>query len=357
MPIAIQQALEGFRSYIDTHDPTERPILSVYVNTNPADPQNQRERPAWLIDLKNAYRDLVEDMDPEPLRRRKSQAMWAETEERIIAALTEEKRTGRGVVIFTDHTDDLILDVPVEVPTRLYYGLPQIKHLLYLFDQYRKYLVALTSDTEIRFVEVLLSRSGEATTYDVDPDRLQALGRKTNTFAKDRRDLTYERRNTRAFAEALTEAYRACEDCERIVLAGNAKSAHAIRAALSPQVADAVIGIQPIPFEAAPSDIGTAVREIAEAYEVEQDEKVVDRVISSSQSGGAALFGVDAVKGAMSEGRVRELVLPHPIDAEIFDALVVDAARRSTPVEFVTGPAAEKLEQEGGLGAVLHYAA
>ena len=84
---------------------------------------------------------------------------------------------------------------------------------------------------------------------------------------------------------------------------------------------------------------------------------VVDRVISSSQSGGAALFGVDAVKGAMSEGRVRELVLPHPIDAEIFDALVVDAARRSTPVEFVTGPAAEKLEQEGGLGAVLHYAA
>ena len=229
--------------------------------------------------------------------------------------------------------------------------------LLHLFDLYRKYLVALTSDSEIRFVEVLLSRSGEATTSDVDPDRLQALRRKTNTLAKDRRDLTCERRNTRAFADALTEAYGACDNCERIVLAGNAKSAHAVQSALPPQVAKAVIGIRPIPFDSAPSDIGATVREIADTCETAQDTDVVDRVIATSQGGGAAIFGFDAVKQAMSEGRVRELVLPYPVDTEVFDALVVDAAIRATPVEFVTGSAAARLDQEGGLGAVLHYAA
>ncbi len=356
MPAEIQQALDGFRTYIATHDPAERPILTAYVNINPADPENQRGRPAWLIDLKNAYRDLVETMDPEPLKRRRTQAMWAATEERIIAALTEQKRTGRGVVIFTDHTDDLILDVPVEVPTRLYYGLPQIKHLLFLFDQYRKYLVALTSDSEIRFVEVLLSRSGEATTYDVDPDRLQALGRKTNTLAKDRRDLTYERRNVQAFADALTTAYGACDDCERIVLAGNDKTAHAIRAALQPQIAQAVVGIAPVPFESPTSGIGEAVRAIADDVEAQHDADVVGRMVSTHRSGGPAAFGFADVTEALGSGRVRELVVPYPVDAEQFDALAIDAARFSTPVEFVTGIASSKLSDAGGIGATLYYA-
>ncbi len=356
MPAAIQTALEGFQTFIATHDPAARPILTAYVNLNPADPENQRERPAWLIDLKNAYRALIEEMDPEPLKRRRTQAMWAATEERIIEALTEEKRTGRGVVIFTDHKDDLILDVPVEVPTRLYYGLPQIKHLLYLLDQYRKYLVVLSSDTEIRFVEVLLSRSGEAVTVDVDPDRLQALGRKTNTLAKDRRDLTYERRNIRAFASAVAAAYTACEDCERVILAGNSKSAHAIRAALPAHVAAGLVGIAAIPFEAAPAEIGNAIREIADVYETEKDGEIVDEVLAISQAGGTATFGQEAVQSAFAEGRVKALVIPYPVAADDFDGLIVNAAKFNTPVEFVTGPAARTLNENGGLAAKLYYA-
>ncbi len=48
-------------------------------------------------------------------------------------------------------------------------------------------------------------------------------------------------------------------------------------------------------------------------------------------------------------------MIPYPIDAEKFDALIVDATVGGAEIEFVFDEAANRLNEFGGIGATLYY--
>ena len=150
MKAKINEILEEFREFVTTHNYKSRPILTAYVDIDTTKPENQRERPAWLIDLKNKTKEIEEQLAPEEFKRFDNVKKWARVEEMIMGRL-RERPTGRSIVLFSDFEDFIALDLPVSISTQLYYGFPQIKHLLFALDQYKEYLVALFSGAKLYY--------------------------------------------------------------------------------------------------------------------------------------------------------------------------------------------------------------
>jgi len=132
--------------------------------------------------------------------------------------------------------------------------------------------------------------------------------------------------------------------------------AHSVRTLLHPRVADQVIAILPIPFETAEREIASATSEVATGYERESDLAAVNEVINRAKSGGRGALGSDAVNRALDLQAVSLLVLPYPMDPARANELIIKAVRSSGKIDFVYGEAADRLDAEGGIGALLYYA-
>ncbi len=352
----INEVLQSFRDFVSTHDYQETPILTAYVDVDPSNPENQRHNPAWRIELKNETKRLEGEIDSVELKRRDVQQRIASTEEVLLEHLQGSDRSGRGVVFFTDLDDHVTLDLPIAVPTRLYYGIPQIKQMLFALDHYRKYIVVLFANDDIRAVEVFLTRTTDEILIQTGLKQLQEFGRKANTLAKERRDADYERRYVSEAAGDIDRYFMADPDVDRIIFGGNAKVAHAVLKKLHPAVQKLVVAIEPLEFTTPDQEIGPAIRPVAKRHEEEYDISIVEALVSASGRGGPAVVDRRGVESALAIGKVRALVLPYPIDSDEFDVLILQATAIGADVEFVYGKGADRLNELGGVGAQLYYA-
>ena len=356
MKARANQVLETVREYIATHNASQRPILTAYVNVDTTDPANQRERPAWQIALKNEHRKIFDGLDPEELKRRQAQERWAETDQLVMEHLRGRKPAGKSVVMFTDHVDIEAIDLPVPVETRLYYGLPQVKQLLFAMDQYRKYMVVIVSAADIRLLEVFLTRTTDEVTVATDHELTRAFGRKAHTLAQGRRDAEYRRRYIREVADTIHEAFLGDPDFDRLVLAGNLKQAHAVLNTLHPAVAESVVAVEAMDVNLPDVEVSARVKEIADVHEAEHDLEVVERVVSRTAAGGRAVLEEQGVRRALERGAVKRLVVPFTVGEKDLDEVIIEATvDGAADVEFVYGEAAERLSEYGGIGATLYF--
>ena len=367
MKAKINEILEEFREFVTTHNYKNTPILTAYVNIDTTKPENQRERPAWLIDLKNESKRLEEQLAPEELKRYDNVKKWSRVEEMVIGHL-RERPTGRSVVLFTDLEDLIAVDLPVSMPTRLYYGFPQIKHLLFALDQYKEYLVALFSGDEYRLVEVLLSLTTDELSVETDLEKMRRsrfpvtkrasdATRAAKDSGQDSRRREYERRFIKVAADEINHLFFENADLERLILGGNLKQAHGVNNSLHPSIRERVVAIEPIDFKLPPVEIARMTKKIADEYELTHDLNVVQELVELFNRNGTAVLEQQGVELALGQGRVKTLVIPYPIDKTDFDSLIADVVVSGAEVEFVYGAAADKLNQYGGIGARLYYSA
>ena len=356
MKARINEILNRFREFVSIKGFEETPILTAYINVDPTNEDNRKARPAWMIDLKNEAKRLEEGLDKEKLKRRATQNKWANTEEGILARLKGRKPEGRSVVIFTDHAGFLEVDLPLPVTTRLYYGFPQMKHMLFNLDQYKKYLVVLLSGAEVRVLEVYLARTTDEVQLQTNHELQRRLGRSGHADNWESRDAEYERKFTKEVSGGLNQYFLGDPDFERLVLGGNQKLAHAVRHGLHPSVRDRLVSIESIDFKASEIDVADHIKKVADQFEVEHDLTVVEDIVSRFNRDGTGVVESQGVAEALARGQVKTLVIPYPMDAEEFDRLLLEATRQGAEIEFVYGPAAEKLNEFGGVGARLYFA-
>ncbi|BAQ65030.1 hypothetical protein [Geminocystis sp. NIES-3709] len=355
MKTDIHQILEIFTEFVGTHNYQNNPILSVYVDIDSTNPDNRREQPAWQIELKNELKRIESQLDPEEMKRWDNQKIWSETETMIMNYLQSEKPTGRSIVVFTDFKDIIGVDLPIPMKTAIYYGLPQIKHLLFAMDQYKEYSAILFSGSEARIVEVFLTRSTNEIRIETEHELSRKFGRKANTLTDDRRDREFDVRFIREMVTEINQYFLDHLEDSRIIFGGNLKQAGKIKNALNPAVRNLVVAIEPMDFKLADNEIAEIVRPIAYAYEQDHDVTVVENLIYKFNKNATAVIEKQGVEKALSEARVKTLVIPYPMDTEEFDSLIVEVILSGAQVEFVYGEGAEKLKQYGGIGAELYY--
>jgi len=352
MKAKINYILEKFKEFVSTYQYKNNPVITVYVDIDSSNPANLRDRPAWLIELKKEAK-RYEDLFSEDLKRKTFQKEYDKFITFLESELLKSKPTGRSVVIFYSQERRFRLDLPIKLETRIYYGLPQLKHLLFSIDQYKKYLTVLFSGAEVKLVEVFLSISTDQMLKETKHDQNRKFGRKSKTLANERRSSEFDRRHVKEIADEINAYFMGDPEFERLVLAGNTKIAQAVKKVLHPMVAQTLVDVVDINFKASQSLIANKVSEIACEHERVHDMKIIDYLLLNSSPGGSALLEKQGVKDALKKGIAQQLVLPYPIDAEEFDELIIDAAINDVEVEFVQKEAAEKLKEFGGIGAIL----
>jgi len=354
----IQEIFDTLREFIVSHDYQTTPVLTVYANVDSTNPDNRRDRPEWLIELKNETKRLEEKHGSEILELHQKRHQWADAEATILAHLTETKPQGRSIVLFTDLKDYLTVDVPVKLPNKLYFGVPQIKHLLLALDSYKKYLVILFSEEEGKVVEVFLTSPAEDAVVKLGKEggvSLRPGGRKSRTQASDRRDLDSERRVVAAAADQINAFFMGDPEVERVVFGGNLKLAHAVKHQLHPAVADVLVSIEPIDINSTNNEIAAAVKRIAEEQEQEHDLALMNDLIARRHACGTAVLESQGVRLALENGQAQKLVVAMPITSDEFDPLLIKAVLNNVEIEFLHAAAAEQLKAYGGLAAKLYY--
>lgn len=346
---AVGEVLDRFMRYVQDEEYKGDPVLSLYVVVDPGDQANQAATPAWQVWLKNALTQIEQGLAAEGLPR------WQGVRARVEQYLTDYRPTGRTLVLFVAPDAELAYDVPVRLANQAFYGIAHLAEFLWAVDEFEEHLVVLFGQDQARATTLLLGRAADDITVRADQTWHRKLRKSAHQANIAQRQDELDRRFMREVAEEIDRHFLYHTDIERIVFGGDQRMAHAVRKLLHPKVADQVIGIVRLPFETPDHEIVTATQDLALQYEREHDLAVVNDVINRAKSGGRGALGIEAVAEALAMQAVSLLVLPYPINPVFDDKLLVKAVKSSSQFEFVFGEAADRLNAEGGIGALLYY--
>jgi peptide chain release factor subunit 1 len=334
--------------------------LTVYLTVDPAAQENQAVNPAWRTWLKNALRGIDAN----------GTETWADIRTRVEDYFAAYEPNSKGLVMFVGPDIEQVYELPVAFENQVTFGKAMVAPLLWAIDEYENYLVVMVDHEKARFFTAYLGDIGfqqelmlELDTHDwrektgAPPSTSgPSLGRGSSEDDFDNRVAEHVQRFYRDVAarvEGLTGKYQ----IGRIILAGDEQSAHAVQAALPEKLAERVVGVMAIPMRYGAREIMEHAQPRALEYERELEMTLVNQVIDLAKSGGRGALGRDDVMSALEQQRVEVLVMPWPIeDSTLAEDLPERVFASSGEIELVHGEAAERLKEEGGLGARLYYA-
>jgi hypothetical protein len=341
--------------------------LSLYLNVNPAERENQASTPAWRIALKNALKDIESNLTDEQALK-----TWKDVRARAEAQLEFYQPDARTLVLFVSPDNEFTYSLPITLENRASFGKPLVTPLLWAIEEYKTYLVIMVDQEKADFFTAYLGSAGIEERMELDledydfgqktlmPSTAAIAGGFGLTQGSNReayQDMINEHverfhRDVIARAQALKDQHQVT----RIIIGGDEHAAHALHGLMPEKLARSVIRVQPIPMRSAPHQIVPTIAPIALEFERQRELELVQQVIDLAKSGGRGVLGRDKVLEALGQQRVELLIAPWPMDdTTLATELPLSASESSASIELVHGEAAELLQAEGGLAARLYY--
>jgi len=106
------------------------PVLTVYLNTTPADLRNLRHPPHYLIRLKTQAKALEQGMQKAELR------TFRELLQRVEEFLTGSPPQTRGLAIFVGSEYWQVFVLRVDTQDEIFWGLPELSQLFWLMEEH-----------------------------------------------------------------------------------------------------------------------------------------------------------------------------------------------------------------------------
>ncbi|MEW4569732.1 Vms1/Ankzf1 family peptidyl-tRNA hydrolase [Tautonia sp. JC769] len=259
--------------------------------------------PGFLDRRERQIRSLLEG---EPAEREH----FDETMAMVRSALDDRPPKAEGTCLFACWADDFLLryDLPVAVPELLRVdAAPYIRPLAELQDEREDFLVVLADNTATRVLQVTSAEVDDADRIKGKvKNRVKVGGWSQQRYAR-RRDKQLHH-YAHEVAESLDEIVRD-GPFTRVVLLGSEETMRAIEEALTPPVAEKLVGSQAVDLHAddrALIDAAYALHDDAErASEVRLWEQIRDGLLS----GGLAVAGPEEVLAAALVGRVDSIIV------------------------------------------------
>ncbi len=373
------------------------PVLSLYVEVNPAQTYNARR--AWAIRAKNSVKELGLPQTLEAVvfsAIEQELAPEARTLAIFAAVETRSKRVEMDVVRIPLHIDLPIVDLAHgRVEAR--WGEPYFAPLLYALDEYERVGVIWLRGEGWRFFEVFLGEIEEHTEVfreiepevwkelqEFDPGRVRSLAQARTSGSRDRfsqRMETVAYRYLKRLAD-LTERGVAAMEIHRLVLLGREESTKTFVQMLSRSMRESIVAqISDLPVpQASPAAVLEKVLPVLMQVEREQEMALLQQI--QEQPG---VWGIDPTLDALQAGRLSVLAAPWQLDEQVWicsnglmagtkqaaslfcdgeepqpialrDVIVEACAAYATRLEFVSGPAAEKLiNKMKGIAGLLRW--
>lgn len=360
------------------------PVLTAYLDTDPANPRNQgRKGPAtWL---RSEARRLVAAWGPSEREACLAQA------DRVGEYLTDRRGGGsKGLVVFAGPNTWRLLPLQVRVEEEIYWGEPALGQLLWLLDEHQPCGIVVVSRSGARFFRYRMGEIEEDAARPIEVDTSQWKERNLVMGVGTEHDL-YDRRVNAQLQRFYEEIARECqrwsqqERLHPIALLGNLRAIEQVRAALPEAFAPEVVSDAFLPTRATPSEIIARAEPLIEQWKRERERADVARVLEQ-RTRPDVVTGFEATLNALQEGRVRELIAMRDLRGRVRACpscgwverggpaecpqcghvrpvqspravLPQMAQARGVPVEIVAGTAAEELERSAeGLAGWLRAA-
>jgi hypothetical protein len=246
------------------------------------------------------------------------------------------------------------------------YGRAAIGPLLWAQDEYRRTLIAVVDKERARYVSGYMggaSREGthvnDFIAYDFPEKTMMPHG--VRTMGGSNRDAfaATEADHLRRFYQEVAEQIRhlmADLKVTRLVLGGSDEAAHAVQRELHASVAKLVVALVPIPHYVDDAEVVRRVLPAASASERARESALVGDVIDLAKSGGRGALGPAEVAACLERKQVELLLLPWPGEDVTLELMAREALAAGAAVELVSGEAAARVVEEGGVAARLFYA-
>ncbi|MEW6446485.1 MAG: VLRF1 family aeRF1-type release factor [Bacillota bacterium] len=365
-------------------------ILSLYLNVDPAQPENQCIPPAYRIWLKNALEE-IEGKAAEEKRREVRDLII-----RIRDYITVYRAGGKGLAVFAGTGFWREFSLPVPVENSVHFGQPDVAPLLWVLQEYKPAGIVLVNGTQVRFLSAFLGRVTHRKEMRMELDT-------SDWRRKDLKPVTghgiYTKGSNRdAFEDRVEEQVAAFRrfiadqmlgwvnkhGLKRLILGGDDEAVSQVIRLLPQQLDQLVAGKLTIPLSATENEVLSRTEPVAAAHEREQEATLVEKTLEAARAGSQAAIGLSDVLGVLQEGRAQKVIAVWPLDGSAYQCTgcgyasaqplskclicgnaVIErllkellprlAYARKAEIELVSGAAAERLAVCDGIAALLRY--
>jgi len=340
--------------------------LSLYLNVDNAERENQTDPPAWRIWLKRTLSEVARDAN---------EAVWLPIHARALSYFEHYSPASKGIVAFIGGDWEETFPLPVTIENQSGFGDLLIEPLLRILSQYKPYLVVQVSREEAHFYISFLgqtafedSREIDLEAYDFAQKTLMPAtaamgsggqGGVTQGSNRDAFENMIEEHRARFYRDVVdyTQKLTRINNIERVILGGSAQAAHAVHNLMPRALRNNVLEIVSLPGKYTAKEIFAHVQPQALAHEHERANMLVSEVIDMARAGGRAALGLEAVQHALNYRQVDTLLLSEQLpDRALANDLARWALSVNSNVEIMHGDAAGRLLDEGdGVAAKLYY--
>ena len=349
------------------------PVLTLYLRTNPADPDNAQA--AWRLRAKEALKEL--ELPPG-------------LSGRVLEQLEYNSPPGRTLFLLADEKEVLeVRTLAVDLAESAHWGDPYLTPLLEAIDKHERYAVVVYDTRSVRLFTAFLGEIEERTSVltRLDEGRWRAVQESLDATEQhirhgpeaDRLGESKAARRHRALRDlaGLLEHALPVLDANRLVLAGPGERPRELRDALPERLREQVAGEIGLGADASPAEL------LARLSEVEANAGCTagEELLRSALERGVR--GLEATLQALQEGRVHQLLVPWPLERTVgrcesclwiaaepgrcpacggeavpiaLDELVPGLAEQTgARLELIEGEARERLEEIGGLAGVVRF--
>jgi peptide subunit release factor 1 (eRF1) len=281
------------------HYNPSHPVLSIYLNTDPA----EGNADAYKLRLRTMLKDIEMPEDVEAvLRYFEHEHAWS----------------GRSVAVFSCAPQGFFKAYPLAVATRSRVRIndrPYVKPLADLLDSYGGYGVVLVDKQGARLFIFHLGElqeqegvMGEAIRHTKRGGGSQAAGRRGGTAGQTDYVDEMADRNIKEVIEAATRFFSE-NNIRRIVIGGTDENVALFRSHLPKAWQSLVIGTFAINMTASHVEVLERAMQIGKEAEYRRQAILVDTIVTNTAKGRGGSIGLEDTLGAIREGRVQSLVI------------------------------------------------
>jgi Bacterial archaeo-eukaryotic release factor family 10 len=362
------------------------PVLTAYLDTNPARRGNRGLQPAYAIWLKSEIKKLARAVPAG------DQKLFHAQANRALETLETSRGLGKGLLLFSGAKTRRVFPLPVEVENELSWGAPALAQLLWLLDEHRPWGIVLVGLKGARFFLQRLGRldavKEEAAGIKIANWRKKHLISGAYPWAKrsggTQRDF-HERRLSvqyRHFFRHLAEEIRQWSRAGRLkslLLVGPGEMLAEIRSNFPAEFAERVAGLEEDLGWMPASELEKRLAPEIERQEREREKRLVARLLSDDPG---KVLGIERTLAQIQRGRARLVVVTRGLDERLkrctgcgfasrtggaacpacagrrvsvsLRATLGELARQGgAAIEVVGGEPAKRLGAAGGIGAWL----
>jgi peptide subunit release factor 1 (eRF1) len=358
------------------------PVLSVYLDMDQGKAANLNRQ--FETALNSMLGSLSTGMNPEE---QSNFNLDAEPVRRYVAGLAPQ---AKGVIVFSDASEDFFWTREIHVALRSrarWTDTPYLVPLLEILDEHERYGVVLSDKESARLFTVYLGEIEEhADAMAPAPVRHYKASGTDHLLSESRfqhkaaTHVHWHAKNVAQMLDKLVDQYA----LDRLLLGGPVEATSELQHLLSKRVRNRVVERLSLPVKANAQEVLKAALAVEERVEREMEKRIVDELIAGDPHHPSVL-GLDATVRALCEERVWRLIYEQDFSAaggrctncgmlfaraegscdycgaaikaidDLLEQMVERVLEQDGRVEKLSGDAALRLKDAGGIGAVLRF--